>query len=267
VTAYLFPGFLDASWSRHELASARPDLYEAACSATGTDPFTRASEDAQFEQPALVALLLARWDSVRDDAPATACLGSSAGELAALAAAGALSSADAVWLAAVRGRLMSAVAAELPLAALALRDTTLFCGRQLATSHELTIASDSAPEEIVLAGRRVLVEAAACSARRLGMRAVLVPAHRAVPSPYFGSARGDWCAALHAAEIRPPRLPVFSCTTVRPVIDVRATLAEGLTAAARIRQTRRALERLGVCRLVSVGAAGELDARAAPGFR
>jgi acyl transferase domain-containing protein len=261
VTAYLFPGFLGASSSPQELAAGRPDLYETACSATGTDPFVRACEDARFEQPALVTLSLARWDSIADSAPATAFLGASTGELAALAAAGALSFVDAIWLAAVRGRLMSAVAAKVPLGAIALRDTTLFCARQLATSHDLTIASDTAPDEVLLAGRRMLVEAAARSARRLGIRAEVVPAHRAVPSPQFGPARDGWVAALHAAAIRPPRFPVFSCTAVRPVVDARAALAEGLTATARVRQSRMALERLGARRLVSVGAGVQVAAR------
>jgi acyl transferase domain-containing protein len=261
VTAYLFPGFLDAKWSLNGFAAERPDLCEAACAATGSDPFARACEDARFEQPALVALLLARWDRIREDEPGIAFLGHSAGEIAALAAAGALSFVDAVWLAAVRGRLMSAVASRFPIGALALHDTTLISARRLAAAHDLTIASESAPEEILLAGRRILVEVAACSARRLGMQAEVVPRYRAVPMREFGSARGEWLAALNAAEIRPPKFPVFCCTAIRPVIDARSTLADGLTAPARVRQTRRALERLGVRRLVRVGVGVQIAVR------
>jgi [acyl-carrier-protein] S-malonyltransferase len=254
VNAYLFPGRLDTAWAPTDFATQRPDLYEIACTATGADPFLRAFEDLRFSEPVLVALALARWGDGRDGSAGGVFVGCSTGELAALAVGGALSDADAIWLAAVRGRLASEVGASVRLVAVALRETTAHQARQLAASHDLSLATDNAPHELILIGRQALVAAASRTARQLGVAAAPVPPHRALPAPELATARREWRAALEAAEMRQPRFPVFSCTTVNWVIDPRSVVAEGLTACVRQRQARAALARLGVRHVVDVGA-------------
>ena len=138
---------------------------------------------------------------------------------------------------------MRQATARLGLAALALRDISLRAGRQLATAHELSIARDNAPEEVILVGRRTLIDAAAGTARRLGVEAAAVPAVRAIPSPEFASVRREWRAALGGVEMRLPRLPVFSCTALHMVIDPRTTLG-GRSAGLSRRYSRRVRRRL-----------------------
>jgi hypothetical protein len=105
--AYLFR-FLDASWSAHALASERPDLHDAPCLAIGSGPLSRACEHSRIEQPVLVALSLARWDSV-GTASAKTFLGDSTGEIAAPAVAALTSSASGpTWFFAHRAVLDSA---------------------------------------------------------------------------------------------------------------------------------------------------------------
>jgi acyl transferase domain-containing protein len=253
VTGYLFADDLDPS-SGFDLVASTPLLYEAGCMAVGVDPFVRAGNDCRFTQPALVALLLARWANTDERRPSTILVGEGAGEIAALAAAGSLPWHDAVWLAAVRGRLMSRVAAEAGLASIALHETTVRAARQLALSHDLTIARDFAPEEVALTGRSSLIEVARRSARRLGIASASVPRQRVLPGPGFAAVQQHWRAALSAIDLQRPRRPVMSCTTVSPVINPRASLVEGLTSAIRARQARAALERAGVRQLNEIQA-------------
>jgi [acyl-carrier-protein] S-malonyltransferase len=243
---------LEARVACEETAALRPDLFEAACVAAGAELSPGLVVDPRFEQPALVAHSLARWSAARDDSPATTCLGHSVGEIAALAAAGALSEADAIGLAAVRGRLMGNLAATRRVAALAVVGTTLRQARQLASAHNLTIAHDNAPGDVMLAGPTVLVEVALRTARQLGIRAVPV-ASAGISAPELRSLRSSWRAALDAADIRTPTLPVFSCVSVQPILDPRSVLVEGVTAPVRFRQALLRLERVGVRRFVAIG--------------
>jgi acyl transferase domain-containing protein len=253
MTGYLFADHLDPA-SGFELVASTPLLYEAGCIAVGVDPFIRACNDCRFTQPALVALLLARWTNTDDGLPSTILVGEGAGEIAALAAAGSLPWHDAVWLAAVRGRLMSRVVAEAGLASLALPGTTVRVARELALSHDLTIARDCAPEEVALTGRSSLIEVARRSARKLGITSSSLPRQRVLPGPGFAAVQQHWRAALHAIDLQPPRRPVMSCTTVSPIINPRASLVEGLTSAIRARQSRAALQRVGVRQLSAIQA-------------
>jgi [acyl-carrier-protein] S-malonyltransferase len=259
MTAYLFPSRLSQSCDRVELSSLRPDLLEAACAVTRSDnPFARAHEDPRFEQPVLTALSLARWSTIEDRSPRAAFLGHATGDVAALAAAGAISEVDAVWLAAVRGRMLSEVAAKTDHAALILRSATLRDARQLAIAHRLRIASDDAPGEVVLVGPRALVDAAFLTARKVGIRVVKIPRAGALPCPELACAKNAWRAALWAAEIGTPKTLVVSCVTARPIVDTRLALTESLTASVRFRQALLAVRAFGVHRFVGVDAGGRL---------
>jgi acyl transferase domain-containing protein len=251
MAAHLFGDDFDPSTS-FEFVARRPLLYEAACMAVRLDPFVRAEKDCRFAQPALVALLIARWADLDDGSPSTILVGEGVGEIAALAAGGALSFSDAIWLAAVRGRLMSRLAAESSLGSLVLRAVTFRTAQQLARSHDLRIVRDCAPEEVVLMGRRELIDAAQRTASRLELDAVLAPPERVFPTPDFAGARREWRAAVDAVDVWPLQRPVLSCTSVTLIIHPRSSVVEGLTGAIRMRQSRVALERLGVGRVTPV---------------
>jgi len=249
MTGYLFADSVEPSSGFEVVAARRPLLYEAACLAVGVNPFVRTERDCRFMQPALVALLLACWADTDDGLRSTLLVGEGAGEIAALAAGGAISCNDAIWLAAVRGRLMSGVALASRLASLALREVTFRTARQVARSHDLSIVRDCAPEEVVLTGRRELIDAAERTASKLDVEAVRPPPQRVFPAADFASARREWRAALDTVELHLLRRPVLSCTSVASVRNPRRSLSEGLTSAIRMRQSRVVLRRIGVNRL------------------
>jgi malonyl CoA-acyl carrier protein transacylase len=109
-TAVLFPGKgSERGEVRDTIARLRPDLYELALDDLGGDLFDRVSESSEFAQPAALCASLAAWSHFEDESP-YAMAGYSLGELAALTAAGVLDDATGLRLAALRGRLMHAVA-------------------------------------------------------------------------------------------------------------------------------------------------------------
>src|SRR5204862_1357768 len=59
--------------------------------------------------------------------------------------------------------------------------------------------------------------------------------------------------ALASVEVRPPRVPMVSGVTARPIDDVRARLAEAIVRPVRWRAVLGALEDLGVDRYVDAG--------------
>jgi hypothetical protein len=118
----------------------------------------------------------------------------------------------------------------------------------------LTVASDDAPDELVISGHASLVAVARRTASRLGIRVYDVPAARALPLREFAALRRSWRDALGAAHVRPPKLPVFSPSTVSLTIEPRLVLVDGLTSCVRIRQTLRTLSRHGVRRVHRIGA-------------
>jgi [acyl-carrier-protein] S-malonyltransferase len=60
-------------------------------------------------------------------------------------------------------------------------------------------------------------------------------------------------AALEATPVQPMQFPVYSNGTARPVVDVRAELAENLLRGVRWRETLLALRTAGVERFVELG--------------
>ena len=94
---------------RDTVARLRPDLYELALDEVGNELFERANEKTEFAQPAIYCASLAGWSRFEGERP-YAMAGHSLGELAALAASGAVDEATGLRLVALRGRLMQRVA-------------------------------------------------------------------------------------------------------------------------------------------------------------
>ncbi|MFI2667803.1 non-ribosomal peptide synthetase/type I polyketide synthase [Micromonospora carbonacea] len=142
-------------------------------------------------------------------------LGHSVGEYAALVVAGALPLADAVRLAAHRGRLM---ADHLPpgamLAVLADRPTV----DALAAGSPLELAAVNGPRQHVLAGPPDAVAAVADRAARLGVATRRLPVDRAFHSAAVAPVLGPLRELAATVEFRPTRLPLVSALDgrVRP---------------------------------------------------
>ncbi len=251
-TALLFPGQgSHEPGMRDAVADARPDLLELAGELVGCDPFERVAEGTRFAQPAIYCAALAGWERLERPG-ADFAAGHSLGELAALAAAGALDHRAGLRLAADRGALMQHAAERGGggmLALLGEREAAL----ELAHASDLTVANDNAPEQLVVAGPPDALENGRRAARGAGLRAMRLPVAGAFHSPEMEPALTGFREALATVEFREPGIPVLSCTTAREFTAPRAELEEALVRPVRWRQTLRALRERGVERFLETG--------------
>jgi [acyl-carrier-protein] S-malonyltransferase len=187
--------------------------------------------------------------------------GHSAGEYAALCAAGALSLMDTACLLKIRGRAMQEA---VPVGEGAM---TALLGIEMALVEEavneasaagtVVVANDNAPGQIVISGAAKAVEKAAEIAKKKGCRraiplAVSTPNH----SPLLEPAIGPMREALAQTTIRPPTVPLISNITAREVSEpdsIRHLLVEQLTARVRWRESVAGFRALGVSMTVELG--------------
>jgi [acyl-carrier-protein] S-malonyltransferase len=257
-TAVLFPGQgSQRSGMRALVAELRPELLDLAADACGCDPFARLDEGTRYLQPAILCASLAGWERARRDRPALLA-GHSLGELAALAAAGALAERDAIEIVALRGRAMAAAAAAgAPGGMLAVR-ADVAVAAAAARAAGLSIANENAPDQVVLAGPLDALDAAADELRGAGVRTLRLPVSGAFHSPAMAPAAEALRAALARVAIRTPRVPVVSSMTALPFADPRSELVAALTRPVRWATALRGLRRRGVGRFVETGPGGVL---------
>jgi malonyl CoA-acyl carrier protein transacylase len=252
LTAILFPGQGSQEPGMSEVTRAhRPDLYEQALAELGTDPFERIGEGTRFAQPAIYCASLAYWRRAGSPRGELLC-GHSLGELAALAAGGALDAAGGLSLAILRGRLMDEAAEQRPgamLAVLGPEERT----RELARRFELTVANENAPGQLVLSGRSEDVAAARREARAAELKAIRLPVAGAFHSPLMADAADRFSSALETTPFRRPAVPVVSSTSAARFADIRDGLAAALTRPVAWTRTLRYLHDHGVTRFLETG--------------
>jgi [acyl-carrier-protein] S-malonyltransferase len=218
-------------------------------------------------QPALMAVSLAAMRVLGDkglklSSRVAYVAGHSLGEYSALAAADALSLADAARLLKIRGRAMQEAVpvGEGAMAAL--------LGADLAQAQELAkvaaqgevceAANDNAPGQVVISGAKGAIERAVSLAPKFGARrAVLLPVsapfHCALMQPAAEAMR----AALSKVTINPPAVPLIANVLAAPISDpevIRARLVEQITGMVRWRETMLYLKANGVGTVYEVGA-------------
>ncbi len=254
-TAILFPGQGSQTADMREVvARERPDLLEAVVAAVGEDPFARAGDGTQFAQPAIFCASLAGWHALGRPA-GEFMAGHSLGELAALVAAGALAEPDGVKLVALRGRLMDEAGRRAGDGGMV---AVLGAGAaehalEVALAHDLVVANDNSPQQVVLSGARLELPAAVQHAKDLGLRAMQLDVTGAFHSPMMASAVPEFAAALAATEFSTPVVTVLSAVTARAFEDPVRELTDALTMPVRWRETMLALHELGAGRFVEVG--------------
>ena len=253
-TAYLFPGqgAQDPAATNAVLHDA-PDLLALAIELVGENPIPRCADSTRFAQPAIVLAGLAAWRRIGRPTGAIAFAGHSLGELSALAAAGALPEADALRLAVVRGELMARAEERSDGSMLAVLKGALADAAALALAHELTVANDNAPGQVVLAGPSAAVEAARRAAPGHGLRAIELDVSGAFHTTAMAPAVDEFAQALDEADWRPPSAVVLSGLTARPFADVKAELATAIVRPVRWREVMLALDELGTERYVDIG--------------
>jgi [acyl-carrier-protein] S-malonyltransferase len=251
-TALLFPGQGSQTPEMRDLVAQRcPDLLERCIELVGEDPFARVEESTRFQQPAIFCASIAGWRGLPDDVNPGAAAGHSLGELAALAAARALTVEDALELVVLRGRLMAEADASGSMIALVGADADE--SAQVADAAGLTVANDNAPGQIVLAGDRDRFDRAEEVAGELGKRTIRLPVAGAFHSPSMAPAVAPFRAALDEAEFHEPAFTVFSCATAQPFGDPRDELARALIRPVRWRETFTAMHDAGASRFIEVG--------------
>jgi [acyl-carrier-protein] S-malonyltransferase len=267
--AFCFPGqgSLEVGMGR-EIAYAVPeamDVYRRASAASGLDLVRLCFEapeeelvETDVQQPALVATSLAvlaalKMEGYRPDF----VVGHSVGEFAALAAAGALETEEAIALVRERGLAMAEAARENPgsmAAILGLADEVV--EKLCAQISRVWPANYNCPGQIVVSGEDPAVEECCTEAQLQGARrTVKLRVSGAFHSPLIERAAERLRPAVEKARFSEPIAPFMSTVTakIEPAQRFAALLVEQLTAPVKFTQAARELMRQGVKVFVEVG--------------
>lgn len=271
--AFLFPGQASQAvgmgrdlWERHATARA---MFEQADDTLGFALSAVCFEGPEDElrrtavtQPAIfvhscVAAALLRENGVEP----TCAAGHSLGEYSALVAAGALDFAVGLELVGRRGRLMQESGEKSPgamSAILGIEDERVveLC-REAGAAGTVVAANFNAPGQLVVSGDEAGVERLGQLCLEAGAKRVLpLPVSGAFHSPLMAEAAAAMAELLGKAEVRAPRVPVYTNVAAAPVTDaeiLRGQLIEQMTSPVRWTETVRAVEAAGNDQALEVG--------------
>src|SRR3954469_9508054 len=202
-------------------------------------------------QPALMAVSLAVMRTLEKEFgvgvdKAAFVAGHSLGEYSALAAAGAISLADAARLLKLRGQAMQravpvgegAMASLIgPKSNVALAEVAAAAG---SAAGVCVVANDNNEGNVVISGAKAAVDLAIEKAKELGARAILLNVSAPFHCPLMQPAADEMAEALAAATILAPRAPLVANVTAQPTLDpdaIRRMLVEQVTGRVRWRET------------------------------
>jgi len=219
-------------------------------------------------QPALMAVSLAALHVLEQEAgvdvkrDAAFVAGHSLGEYSALAAARALSIADAARLLRVRGRAMQKAVPVGVGAMAALIGTDLDEARAIAaeasTAGVCAAANDNGGGQVVLSGDKTAVERAVDAAKARGVkRAMLLPVSAPFHCPLMQPAADVMAEALSKVPVSPPLVPVVANVLARPIhepADIVRCLVEQVTGTVRWQESILFMAQAGVTSFYEIGA-------------
>jgi [acyl-carrier-protein] S-malonyltransferase len=225
----------------------------------------------QNAQPALMATSLAALRALEAEGvsleAASYVAGHSLGEYSALAAAGALSIADAARLLRIRGRAMQEAVPVGIGAMAALLGLDFVTAQQVAEAAAqgdvCQAANDNDPAQVVVSGHKAAVERAvdlakAAGAKRAVMLPVSAPFHCALMEP----AAKVMAQALDDVTINSPAVPLVANVRAVAVTDptlIRALLVEQVTGSVRWRESVLWMADQGVSEIWEIGAGKALS--------
>lgn len=224
-------------------------------------------------QPALMAVSLAVVRALETNfgvrvSQGTFVAGHSLGEYSALAAAGSLRLSDAARLLRKRGEAMQAAVpvGEGAMAALIGKvdvDIAEAIVVEGAPAGLVVVANDNNAGNVVISGTKAGVEAAISAAKSRGVKAIALPVSAPFHSPLMAPAAKVMEAALRAADVSAPVVPVVANVTARPVSDpaqIRSLLVEQVTGRVRWRESVQWMAAEGSVRtFVETGAGKQLS--------
>jgi [acyl-carrier-protein] S-malonyltransferase len=217
-------------------------------------------------QPALMAVSLAVMRVLEEKgfrlAGNVSCVaGHSLGEYSALAAAGALSVADAARLLKIRGQAMQAAVPVGQGAMAALLGVGKEAGEKLAAEaaqgEVCQLANDNEPTQAVISGSKSAVDRAAQLAKAHGVRRFIpltfsAPFHCALMQP----AADAMAEALAKVEIKAPAVPLVANVLASPITDpaeIRQRLVQQVTGTVRWRECVARMAADGVTDIYEIG--------------
>jgi [acyl-carrier-protein] S-malonyltransferase len=188
--------------------------------------------------------------------------GHSLGEYSALAAAGALSVADAARLLRIRGKAMQQAVPVGTGAMAALIGMELDAAREVAAEaaqgEVCEAANDNGGGQVVISGHKAAVERAMDIAKGKGARrAILLPVSAPFHCALMRPAAEVMRTALAAVHLQKPVVPLVANVVAQPISDpeeIRRRLVEQVTGTVRWRESVAWLGSAGVRTFVEVGA-------------
>ena len=219
-------------------------------------------------QPALMAVSLAAMRVLETEAgvdlerDAAFVAGHSLGEYSALAAARALSIADAARLLRVRGRAMQkavpvGAGAMAALIGLELPEVKSIAA-EVASIGVCAAANDNGGGQVVLSGERKAVERAVEIAKVRGAkRAMMLPVSAPFHCPLMQPAADAMAEALAKTSIKPPVVPLVANVLAEPIsgpTEIMHCLVQQVTGTVRWRESVLFMVRSGVTSFYEIGA-------------
>ncbi len=275
-TAFVFPGQgSQVVGMGRELAEAYPAaraVFEQADAVLGV-PFSRimwegpdsALNDTVNTQPALFVHSLAAYrvfcDLHGSFSPA-AMAGHSLGELSALAAAGSVSFEDGLRLVRKRGELMKRAGEQNPggMAAilnLGIPELEAVCAAASTADEKVQVANDNCPGQVVISGAKAAIERAMAGAKAAGAkRALPLAVSIAAHSRLMASIQDEWNAAVDAAQLRDPKIPIVgnvSAKALQSAAGLRQDIQQQMQSRVRWTESVQLLNGMGVGSFVEVG--------------
>ncbi|MDX2074299.1 MAG: ACP S-malonyltransferase [Alphaproteobacteria bacterium] len=277
-TALIFPGQGSQTvgmgkelYDNFAVARAVFDEVDAALSEKLSDIIFNGPQETltltQNAQPAIMATSIAALRVLESEtgfkmSDAAFVAGHSLGEYSALCAAGALSLTETARLLRVRGQAMqqSVPAGKGAMAALIGVDTAqaLAIVKEAAGDEVCNVANDNGGGQVVVSGSRAAVERAVEIAKAQGVkRAVMLDVSAPFHSDLMAPAAGVMDAALSAATISAPVVPLVANVTASSVTDpakIRQLLVDQVTGMVRWRESVHYLKAQGVTKTIEIGA-------------
>ena len=219
-------------------------------------------------QPALMAVSIAALRVLEQEAgldigrDIAFVAGHSLGEYSALAAARAISVADAARLLRIRGRAMQkavpvGVGAMAALIGIELPEASAIAA-EASSAGVCAAANDNGGGQVVLSGAKAAVEQAVELAKARGVkRAMMLPVSAPFHCPLMQPAADVMAEALTKVSVQAPLVPVVANVPARPVkepAEIVQNLVEQITATVRWRESVLFMAQSGVSSFFEIGA-------------
>ena len=211
-------------------------------------------------QPCLLATSIALYTVFQEYFPVKPdfICGHSAGEYAALVAAGVLSFSDAIRLIQIRGSLMSKMhkGSMVALKEVTLEEVEKLCKNLVQPDGILVPANLNSPEQIVISGDDNSVEAVIMFAFENNIKAVPLPVSGAFHSPLMQEAAQQFAGETRKVRFNNSTLPIISNVTGRPVSESNvwmSLLEQQMTCAVLWEASIRYIEQQGITTFVEIG--------------